>query len=250
MPKVVKVKSQLKTNKNKAWLYTAFAVFFTLLFFIAGIVMLAAILLKKSALPIAFPIMFLCLSLVLLAIFTANRKKFAILKSGVQGEKTVLEVLKRLPKDYTVITNPVIYNRGKVNELDFVVIGKNGVFIVEAKNYRGIISGKTSQKSWKQTKHGKNDRVYEKEVGNPVKQAHRQGRIMLQVFGDFDISADVYPIVYFVDGKSVLRITDDAQTGVAVMNSEDMLLDYIVNTRGKNTVDSSELSKIIRFFKK
>ena len=73
---------------------------------------------------------------------------------------------------------------------------------------------------------------------------------MLQVFGDFDISADVYPIVYFVDVKSVLRITDDAQTGVAVMNSEDMLLDYIVNTKGKNTVDSSELSKIIRFFKK
>lgn len=250
MAKVVKIKSQLKTNKNKAWLYTAFAIFFEFLFLGLGLGLLIAILLKKMVLPLFFPIIFLCIALVLFIISIVNRKKFSILRSGVDGEKAVLDILKELPKDYTVITNPVIHNRGAVNELDFVVIGKNGVFIVEAKNYRGIISGKTSQKTWKQIKHGKNDKVYEKEVKNPVKQAYRQGRRMLEVFSDCNIKADIYPIVYFVDSRSDIKIIDDADTNVAVINKENILIDYIVNSDGRHTVSSSELNKIIRFFKK
>lgn len=250
MAKVVKIKSQLKSNKNKAWLYTAFAIFFEFLFLGLGLGLLIAVLLKKMTLPIIFPILLLAVALILFIISIAARKRFSILRSGVDGEKAVLEILKKLPRDYTVITNPVIHNRGAVNELDFAVIGKNGVFIVEAKNYRGIISGKTSAQTWKQIKHGKNDKVYEKEVKNPVKQAHRQGRRMLEVFSDCDITADVYPIVYFVDSKSELKITDDAETRVAVINKEKKLLDYIVNSEGRNTVSSSELTKIIRFFKK
>lgn len=250
MAKVIKIKSELKSNKNKAWLYTALTVLFGLLFFVGGAVSLAVILLKKYNLHIAFPIVLFALSFIMLLLFFICRKKFSILRSGVVGEKSVFDILKKLPNGYTVITNPVIYNRGAVNELDFVVIGKNGVFIVEAKNYRGIIKGKTSDKTWRQIKHGKNNKVYEKEVNNPVKQAHRQGRRMLEVFNDFDITADVYPIVYFADERSEIKITDDAETNVAVMNNGKMLLDYIVNSKGRHTVNSSELTKIIRFFKK
>ncbi len=250
MSRIVKVKSELKQNKNKAFLKTALFALLTLAFLGLGAGMLVAILTEKSKLHIAFPIILFVVALAMLICFFIFRKKYNILLSGVKGENNTLEILKKLPKDFTIITNPVILNRGVTLELDFVIIGKNGVFIVESKNYRGIISGKTSKPNWKQIKHGKNDKVYEKEVGNPVKQAHRQGRRMLEMFRDFDITADIYPIVYFVDSRTELKIQDDADVSVAVFNKEKELLDYIVNTSGKQTVNNTELAKIIRFFKR
>jgi hypothetical protein len=172
------------------------------------------------------------------------------LQSGVKGEEATLKILQKLPKEYTILTNPVILNRGITMELDFVVIGKNGVFIVESKNHRGIISGKSSKQTWKQVKHGRNDKVYEKEINNPMKQSFRQGKRMAEMFRDFDITADIYPIVYFVDDRSELKIFDDVQMNVNVFNKEKQLLDFIQSADGRHTVNSSELAKIIRFFKR
>lgn len=249
MAKLVRTKSQLKSDKNKTFLHLIFAIFLALSFFGVGIVMLVYVLLGQFKIHIAFPIMFLVLSVVLLAVFYAEKRKYAILSSGVNGEQETLEVLKKLPKNYTVINNPVLYNRGAVNELDFVVIGENGVFIVESKNYRGIICGKTSSQDWKQIKHGKN-KTYEKLVQNPTKQSHRQGKRMAEMFADFDITADIYPILYFVDARSELKITDDAEVDVTIIKGGNQLVDFILNAKGKETVDDSERAKIIRMFKK
>lgn len=250
MPKVVKIKSRLKQNKNKAFFKVTLSVLLTFAFLGLGLGMFVAILMKKSTVHIAFPIVFLILALVMFIVFLLLRKRLGILQSGVRGEETTLKILQKLPKEFTVLTNPVILNRGITMELDFVVIGKNGVFIVESKNYRGIISGKTSRPNWKQIKHGKNDKVYEKEVTNPVKQSYRQCRRMEEVFKDFDISANVYPILYFVDSRTELKIVDDANIGVAIFNKEDAILDYIQNTKGRESVSQNELARIIRFFKR
>lgn len=249
MAKIVRIKSELKFNKNKAFWHMAFALFFTITFFGVGVGMLFTILLNKSDLHLAFPGMFLGLSFILFALFVIAKHNYDILNAGVKGEQQTYEILKKLPKEFTVITNPVLHNRGSVNELDFVIIGTNGVFVVETKNYRGIITGNTSAQSWKQIKHGKN-KTYEKEVKNPAKQSYRQGRRMHEMFIDFGISADVFPILYFVDSRSELKITDDAEINVAILNSENDLLDFIMKTKGKHIVDESERSEIIRFFKK
>ena len=249
MAKTVRIKSELKSNKNKAFWHMSFALFFTFIFASVGVVMLYAILIENLTLHIAFPCMFLALSLVLYYVYITKKKEYEVLNSGVKGEQQTFEILKKLPKDFTVITNPVIHNRGSVNELDFVVIGTNGVFVIETKNYRGIITGKTSAQNWKQIKHGKN-KTYEKEVKNPAKQAYRQGRRMAEMFIDVGISADIFPILYFVDNRSELKITDDAEINVAIINSENDLLDFIMKSKGKHIVDESETAEIIRFFKK
>ncbi len=246
MPKVVKIKSQLKRNKNKAFLKVVFSFLLALGCSATGV----GINFAKTTVHIAIPIILLVLALIFIIAFFVFRKKYEILQSGVRGEETTLRILQKLPREYTILTNPVILNRGITMELDFVVVGKNGVFIIETKNYRGIISGKTSKSTWKQVKHGKNDKVYEKEVNNPVKQAYRQGKRMLEMFKDFDITADIYPIVYFVDERSELKIYDDTNMGVEVFNKEKHLLNFIMNSSGRHTVNSNELSKIIRFFKR
>lgn len=249
MAKTVRIKSELKSNKNKTFLYMTSALFFTLVFAGVGFGMLFAILLQKSNLHLAFPGMFIGIAVILLAVFFVERYNYNILNAGVKGEQKTYEILKKLPKEYTVITNPVIHNRGSVSELDFVVIGTNGVFVVESKNYRGIITGSTSSQNWKQIKHSKN-KTYEKEVKNPAKQSYRQGKRMHEMFIDFGISADIFPILYFVDERSELKIKDDAEINVAIINNENDLLDFIIKSKGKHIVDSSERGEIIRFFKK
>ena len=51
MAKTVRIKSELKTNKNKTFLYMTSALFFTLVFAGVGFGVLFAILLQKSNLP-------------------------------------------------------------------------------------------------------------------------------------------------------------------------------------------------------
>ncbi len=250
MSKVVKIKSQLKKNKNKAFFKVALTFLLALSCMGTGLGVLVAILLKKATIHIAIPVILLASALVFGIVFLVFRKKYDILQSGVRGEETTLKILQKLPKEFTILSNPVILNRGITMELDFVVVGKNGVFIVESKNHRGIISGKTSKTNWRQVKHGKNDKVYEKDIANPVKQSYRQCRRMEELFKDFDITANVYPILYFVDSRTELKIHDDADLNVAIFNKEESLLNYIQNTKGRETVSSNELAKIIRLFKR
>ena len=250
MSKVVKIKSQLKQNKNKAFLMVALSFLIALICCGLGLGMLVAILFEKSTFHIAIPVILLAFALIFIIVFLVYRKKYDILQAGVRGENATLKILKRLPKDFTVITNPVILNRGITMELDFVVISKNAVFIVETKNHRGILSGKTSSADWKQIKHGKNDKVYEKEISNPIKQSYRQSKRMEELFHDFDIKATVFPVLYFVDNRTELKVIDDSEMNVAIFNDEELMLDYIENTKGKGTVSENELTKIKQIFKK
>ncbi len=250
MPKVVKIKSQLKQEKNKSFLSVVLSLFLALAFAGLGLGILVAILLKKSTLHISIPVIFIVLAFVGFVAFIVFKKKYDILQSGVHGEETTLKILRKLPKEFTVLTNPVILNRGVTMELDFVVVSKNGVFIVESKNYRGIVSGKTSKTYWKQIKHGKNNKTYEKEVPNPAKQSFRQKRRLEELFRDLKITANIYPVLYFVDSRTELKIQDDANFNVAIINNEDSLLDFIENTKGREKVSSDELAKIIRQFKR
>ena len=250
MPKVVKIKSQLKQEKNKSFLRVALSLLLSILLAGLGFGILVAILLKKLTLHISVPVIFIVLAFVGFVLFLVFKKKYDILQSGVRGEETTLKILRKLPKEFTVLTNPVILNRGVTMELDFVVVSKSGVFIVESKNYHGIVCGKTSKTYWKQIKHGKNNKVYEKEVSNPAKQSFRQKRRLEELFRDLKITATIYPVLYFVDNRTELKIQDDANLNVAIINNEESLLEFIQNTKGREKVSSDELAKIIRQFKR
>ena len=73
---------------------------------------------------------------------------------------------------------------------------------------------------------------------------------MEELFRDFDITATVYPVLYFVDSRTELKIVDDAQMNVAIFNNEESMLDYIENTKGKNSISQNALIKIKHIFKK
>jgi len=56
-------------------------------------------------------------------------------KKGLKGEKVVNRFLERLPQDYFVFYDVKL--PGSKGNIDHVVIGSNGIFVIETKNYSG-----------------------------------------------------------------------------------------------------------------
>lgn len=55
---------------------------------------------------------------------------------GIKGESTIAEYLNQLPKNYFVFND--VKFPGSYGNLDHVVIGPNGIYVIETKNYSGF----------------------------------------------------------------------------------------------------------------
>ena len=71
---------------------------------------------------------------ILLAIFINRYKRY---KSGFEGELKVANYLKGLGKAYSVFHDVKLPNR--FGNIDHIVLGKNGLFVIETKNNKGIL---------------------------------------------------------------------------------------------------------------
>ena len=66
--------------------------------------------------------------------YSIAAKRYNILVSGYRGERALVKTAKKLIGDYTVFTNmPVRYKKNR-SEIDLLLIGENGILIVEVKN--------------------------------------------------------------------------------------------------------------------
>jgi hypothetical protein len=65
-------------------------------------------------------------------------------KQGMEGEKRVIQLLKSKFNDNYFLINDVVYvnERGNKENIDHVVLGPNGVFAIETKDWRGKITYK------------------------------------------------------------------------------------------------------------
>lgn len=89
---------------------------------------------------------------------------------GAFGEKKTAKYLTALPKDYHVFTNVRVHEK---MEADAVVVGENGVFVVETKNYNGRLEGSSEDKTWIMHKIGRKGGSYTKKIPNPIRQLKR-----------------------------------------------------------------------------
>ena len=88
--------------------------------------------------------------------------------NGYLGEKRVSRIIKRQLKENEKILNDYRFKTrdGKTVQIDHIIIKTNGIFVIETKNYTGIIKGKESQLEWTQiSRANKKYKLY-----NPVKQ--------------------------------------------------------------------------------
>lgn len=113
---------------------------------------------------------------------------------GILGEWRVRMALgkTREGKKYVINDLTVCDETGMSHQIDHIVINKNGVFVIETKNYSGRICGNDSSQEWTQTlAYGK----VKNKFRNPVKQ---NATHIYQINRIIKRSAPVFSIVVFV----------------------------------------------------
>jgi hypothetical protein len=144
-----KMKGSGNYLKNQVRKNLAKAIACLLLFFLISSVLSIHVLLTLSF--GIFEIAGFLISLVPLAAFYYFLRKYRIYGGGWEGEKRVIKLLgSKLSDDYVLLND--MYLRGGGGDIDHVILGPNGIFVLETKNWNGNIScnGDYWQRSGKQ----------------------------------------------------------------------------------------------------
>ncbi|HKZ39730.1 MAG TPA: nuclease-related domain-containing protein, partial [Candidatus Hodarchaeales archaeon] len=132
------------------------------------------------------------------------------LLAGFEGEQKALKILSHLPNDYYLLNHLQLPNRTYATEIDLVVIGPNGVFIVEVKNYSGLLKGSIEDLQWKHIKTNRNGKRGSKRVKNPLIQVDQQISTIEATLTHAGIFANVLGTILFVNERCQLQIRNSA----------------------------------------
>lgn len=117
-----------------------------------------------------------------------------ILKSpkykGKSGENIVSKILHDMEGYNYILDNIMINDNGKSRQIDHILISQQGVFVIETKNYGGIIYGREKSTQWKQYL---NQKCFE--FKNPIHQNYGHQEIVKKVLED--VTDKVYSVVVF-----------------------------------------------------
>ena len=135
------------------------------------------------------------LFLILIIIYGKNAKKINrifIKDKGIIGEDIIASILSKLDNEnYKVINDLFLKTNNITTQIDHVLISTYGIFIIETKNYSGIISGNDYSDKWNQNIYGKKYKFY-----NPVKQNYGHIKGLNSIL---QIDENLYiPIVVFM----------------------------------------------------
>ena len=139
----------------------------------------------------------------IVSLFTHVRVETPEKRAGRLGERFASRIISEVLKDGDILlTNIEISAEGKQTELDNVVINKNGIFIIETKNYNGYLSGDEESSEWIQTKTSHGGNIYQKTVKNPIKQVKRQIYILSHYLKHYGIDVWIEGYVFLVEMNS------------------------------------------------
>jgi hypothetical protein len=161
-------------------------------------------------------------------LISAFGSKASSLKYGIKGERDTAALISRLPDGYYGIQNATVSFEGKQSEIDMIVVGPSGVFIVESKSRNGQIMGDYDAKYWTQHKVGRGGTPYSSDFYSPVKQ----------------VGTHVYRLAHFLRSRGIgINIE-----GAVYMSSENSSLS-LRGTEGRIPVFTNTPDGIDRLYK-
>ncbi|RLJ02038.1 MAG: hypothetical protein DRP10_02525 [Candidatus Aenigmatarchaeota archaeon] len=178
-------------------------------------------------------------------------KNYSNYKGGLEAENLVTRSLYSLSNDYYLIND--IKLKDSYGNIDHIVLGPNGIFVIETKNYSGQIICKGDEwirhyegglkTSMRRRPYWVSDRDYD--IGSPSKQAKRNAVKIKQIVESSKIFKKsikiwVEGIVVFTNPNVDLQLTN---TTVPVLTIDE-LYDYIINKKSKIKFSSRELESI------
>ena len=121
---------------------------------------------------------------------------------GKQGEKKVSAFLKTTKSRKKKILNNVIleFEHGNTTQIDHILINEYGVFVIETKNYKGVVYGSEGKNYWRQYLKNKSFTFY-----TPIKQNEGHIKHLKEMFGK---KYPYYSVIVFV-GNAVKKIDSD-----------------------------------------
>ncbi|MCL2797461.1 MAG: NERD domain-containing protein [Firmicutes bacterium] len=154
----------------------------------------------------------------------------AVAPSGNPAECAVADNLAALPECYKAFNDLLLRsNDGRTFQLDHVVVSAFGVFVIETKNYSGVIEGYRNAEFLKQTKGANSKLIY-----NPLKQNEGHIRALFETMGEFPY----FSIAAFSD-YAELHVSDTNQ----VCNARDICKCIAEYT--DTLIDKSDVEKIV-----
>lgn len=126
---------------------------------------------------------------------------------GKMGEFNVSVILSTLPKDeYQVINDIIIPSKYGTTQIDHVVVSIYGIFVIETKNYKGLIYGGEDAETWTKNMWGN-----KYSLRNPLKQNYGHVKSLQAIL---NVPKEMFiPIVVF-SNRAKLRV----QTHETVIN--------------------------------
>lgn len=97
------------------------------------------------------------------------------------GEEEVKRVLSKI-SGYKLLNDIMIRKENGTSQIDHILVGKKGVFIIETKDYSGTIKGEEYSKYWTQTINKRKNHFY-----NPIRQNYGHLKSVEKLIKDKDI---------------------------------------------------------------
>jgi|GEM_PF-394235 len=170
-------------------------------------------------------------------------------ESGKEGEANVRYHLKWLD-GYKVLNNVRLPNPLEPQEFDHIVIGPNGVFHLETKNYGGEYGAKiiiNKEGDWSISQNG-----YSRGIENPLFQVRRHEKVLKEFLGkEFpQMNIPIKEIVVLSNEKTILEGQENSP--ITVLKVE-RLNDFIMGYKADTTIDEKMMEliydKIVRYSK-
>ncbi|MFZ3077408.1 MAG: nuclease-related domain-containing protein [Candidatus Aenigmatarchaeota archaeon] len=168
--------------------------------------------------------------------------KYITWNLGAKGEEAVIDELKKLDKDFFVLNDVRLPNTE--GNIDHIVIGKNGIFVIETKNHKGNI--KYENGKWTQEKMNLKGGYYVSDLKNPIKQADRNAVRLKEFISEKNIFSEKFKpwintIVVFTNPDANLQI-EKTQSDIVKIGD---LCKVIENKKNRIRLEKNEIDKIL-----
>ena len=176
----------------------------------------------------------LIILIVVLLLISPLLESVTIRMKGKGGEANVSYIISQLPTVKYITFNDLILqnNYGGTTQIDHVVVSRYGIFVIETKNYKGLIYGNDNSETWTQNIYGNKYKLY-----NPVRQNNTHIRVLKSVLSGFERIQFISIITF--SPKASLRVTATSVHVVYWPQVYNLIISY-----KEEKISESDISKI------
>ena len=168
-----------------------------------------------------------------------NVSRVNALKSGLVGENKAKSIFEKLSDDYYVLNDLSIEVEGKTSQIDNIVVGSNGIFVIETKNVNGHIVGDSNSNNVTQHKVGQKGGEYSRTMYNPIKQVGTQVYRVSELLKKSNVNIWVQGAVFFTNNQCEVELQSNRIPVFSIReDGENEILKYISSYENNNSTIS------------